>query len=360
GRENESGGGLMRWRFCVTRVAVSLLSCVASVQAGEGPGPAHGSPSRDHALAELKSYHLGCTINSDRRNELEALELPAHEKDARLIAAYRYEALGAAYWLFCAPREESHRATALQVYLASTTTLRGRDEGVPPPPDAVDGLRGCRVVYRRFVRCESDVKPYYMTVYGIIPFTVVPGRGTGKNRVKARLVPVGPPDNLRIRTEIDEGVFVALPFDFDEGKLRPHVHYNAENKPCMYGAHGETLACGKLGMKPPAAVVRVDAHVASAQLCSSCHFDGTSSMVDSKRFLLTREQMEGYRLFPLLAQADSRAAEIDLAEIRAQLRDRANTFIPPDLPRAIEEAWLECYSDFVHCLASMPKVEDSR
>jgi hypothetical protein len=349
----------MRFSFWFMATAYVALCAPSVAQTAKGPVSGAHDRDRQRALAELKMYHFGCTLTPDRRSELESISARPHEKDARLIAAYRYEALAAAYWLFCIPPRETDRATPLQIYLADTTTLQGRDDGVPPPQNDVDGLRGCRVVYRRFVRCDGEAKPYFMTAYGIIPFQAIPGQGVGKQRVKARLVPIGPPDNLRIRTEIDDGVFVGLPFDFDQGKLHPHVHFNPEDKPCLFGAHGETLACGRGEKKPRAPVIRVDANVASAHVCSSCHMDGTSSMVDAKRFLLPRDRMEGYLLFPKLAQLDAHASKVDLDEIRAQLRDPSNTFIPADLPKAIEDAWVECYTDFMACKAAMAKLSPS-
>jgi hypothetical protein len=334
-----------------------MLAIPAAARAGEG-----ASVDRGQALAALRSFHLGTTLTPQRRNELEELKAPEHEKDSQLISAYRFEALGAAYWLFCAPREESRQATELQVYLASTTTLQGRDAGVLPPATAVDGLRGARVVFRRFVRCEGEDKPYYMTAFGVIPYTVVPGRGAGTSRVPARLVPIPPPDNLRIRCEIDEGVFIGLPFDLDcDGcKLAPHVHFNPQNKPCLYGEHGQTLACGLAQHKPAGGVARAEALVASVHMCSSCHMEGNASMVDGKLFLLPRERMEGFLQFPKLAQADLRASEIDLAEIRAQLRNPANSFVPPELPKAIEEAWLACYPDYLKCKAAQASASPSK
>jgi hypothetical protein len=331
---------------------------LGQAMADDLPSPTAVAPPvyRQRALEELRSFRLGSTVSTKRWTELEALELPAHEKDDRLIAEYRFEAIAGAYWLFCAPAEETRRATELQLYLAGTTTLQGRDAGVPPPGNDVDGLRGARVIFRRFVRCESDEKPYFLTVYSVIPFTFIPGKGTGSGRTKAQIVPVPPPDNLRIRAEIDDGTFIAMPFDFDcvSDTLHPHVHYMSDGRPCKFGTHDGTLACDiPANLKP--GLLRTEALVASPRMCSSCHMEGTSSMIDPARFAWRRETMEGFLKFPKLAQAEMKATELDLADIREQLKGPASSFVPPHLPKAIEDAWLAAYPDYLKRLDSLKK-----
>jgi hypothetical protein len=331
-------------------VGLAIVLLIACAEARSDDAPARVSADRQRALADLRSFRLGSTLTFEQRLDLEALKLPAHEHDDRLIAAYKFEALAGAYWLFCEPKEESRQATELQVYLGGTTTLQGRDAGVPPPANDVDGLRGARVVFRRFVRCDHEVKPYFLTVYGVIPFTFVPGKGTGPTRTKAQIVAVPPPDNVRIRSEIDEGAFIAMPFDFDceNDTLHPHVHYMGDGKSCRFGTHGRTLACDSpANLKP--GILRAESLVASPRMCSSCHMEGAASMTDPARFTWRRETMEGFLKFPKLAQEEMNATELDLADIREQLKDPANTFVPADLPKAIEDAWLAAYPEYLKC-----------
>jgi Tfp pilus assembly protein PilF len=295
----------------------------------------HVSPGAYEALV---TFRQGSTLDAARNRALHEEHLKAEEEgrytdetEVRLIRALQREAVAALWKLASDP-------SASRYYLAEFTPVEERANGLkrrfgddsPHYIDSGDDLAGLRVAVRRDPKGERDSD---MSIGGIFPLRWVKRKG---------VVPLEPPDNLRVLVRLDRGDpfgLAGMSFSLREDpvggvRLRPEVY---------------TTPVGTERFRTSTRTVT------SPHACMDCHgngfrlkkskFAGPSDFRTPGEFRTALEAMPGLK--GLLEDARAKGAtEADLGRAREKvLRPEAHVWGDGELRAAVLRLWDEIYHD---------------